>query len=135
MRIIDWSSDVCSSDLVVKQALQIPRADGPKYQWRPNAHLLAQDLTDDFQGKALAHPWLDGPPDSLPGKAAHVAMPIRAQAYMDAQDRRFTFETVPPRLSHAAAESHISGPTLESCSGGTHPSSPRTSLPPTPRAP
>src|SRR3546814_3565222 len=66
---------------VVQQALQIPRADGPKYQWRPNAHLLAQDLTDDFQGKALAHPWLDGPPDRLPGKAAHVALPIRSEEH------------------------------------------------------
>lgn len=120
-----WStlSDICRLTgatpwQVVKQALQIPRADGPKYQWRPNAHLLAQDLTDDFQGKALAHPWLDGPPDSLPGKAAHVAMLIRAQAYMEAQDRRFPFEPVHPLMSQPIVEACLSIPSWEACRGG-----------------
>ena len=113
---------------VVKQALQIPRADGPKYQWRPNTHLLTQELIDDFKDQSLGHPWLDGPPDSLPGKAAHVAMLIRAQGYMEAQDRRFPFEPVHPLLSQPIVEACLSIPSWEACRGGVERSFARRSF-------
>ena len=120
-----WStcSDICKLTgatpwQVVKQAFQIPRAAGPKYQWRPNALLLEQQLIEDFQDKLLTHPWLDGPSDSLPGKAAHVAMLVRAQGYMEAQDRRFPFEPVHPLMSQPIVEACLSIPSWEACLGG-----------------
>ncbi|MGD9711855.1 MAG: asparagine synthase-related protein [Thermomicrobiales bacterium] len=103
---------------VLRQALQIPRVPGPKYHWRPNAELLAPFLIDDFKEKRLTHPWLDGPVDSLPGKAAHVAMIIRAQGYMEAQDRRFPFEPVHPLMSQPIIEASLSVPSWEACHGG-----------------
>jgi asparagine synthase (glutamine-hydrolysing) len=103
---------------VFRQALHIPRADGPKYHWRPNAQLLTRELVEDFAREQLAHPWLDGPPDSLPGKAAHIAMLIRAQGYMEAQDRRFAFEPVHPLMSQPIIEACLSVPSWEACRGG-----------------
>jgi asparagine synthase (glutamine-hydrolysing) len=130
-----WStlSDICRLTgatpwQVVKQALHIPLADGPKYQWRPNSHLLAHDLIADFRGKSLAHPWLDGPPDSLPGKAAHVAMLVRAQGYMEAQDRRFPFEPVHPLMSQPIVEACLAIPSWEACRGGVERSFARRSF-------
>src|SRR3546814_4473728 len=63
---------------VFRQVLQIPRVPGPKYHWRPNAELLAPAVIDHFKEEQLTHPWREGPVDSLPGKAAPIAMIIRA---------------------------------------------------------
>ncbi|WP_158230006.1 asparagine synthase-related protein [Sphingobium fuliginis] len=103
---------------VFRHVLQIPRARGPKYHWRPNADLLAPALIDDFKEQQLTHPWLDGPVDSLPGKAAQVAMIIRTQGYMEAQDRRFPFEPVHPLMSQPIIEMCLSVPSWEACRGG-----------------
>src|SRR3546814_14269915 len=73
---------------VFRQVLQIPRVPGPKYHWRPNAELLAPAVIDHFKEEQLTHPWLEGPVDSLPGKAAHIAMIIRSE------DRRVGKECV-----------------------------------------
>src|SRR3546814_2589778 len=94
---------------VFRQVLQIPRVPGPKYHWRPNAELLAPAVIDHFKEEQLTHPWLEGPVDSLPGKAAHIAMIIRAQGYMEAQDRRFPFDPVHPLMSQPIrSEEHTS---------------------------
>ncbi|SNS96235.1 asparagine synthetase B family protein [Sphingopyxis indica] len=104
---------------VFRQVLQIPRVPGPKYHWRPNAELLAPAVIDHFKEEQLTHPWLEGPVDSLPGKAAHIAMIIRAQGYMEAQDRRFPFDPVHPLMSQPIIEACLSVPSWEACRGGS----------------
>src|SRR3546814_17145888 len=71
---------------VFRQIIQIPRVPGPKYHWRPNAELLAPAVIDHFKEEQLTHPWPAGPVDSLPGKAAQLAMLIRAHGSSEAQD-------------------------------------------------
>src|SRR3546814_11449098 len=89
---------------VFRQVLQIPRVPGPKYHWRPNAELLAPAVIDHFKEEQLTHPWLAGPVDSLPGKAAHIAMTIRAQGYMVAQERHVPCDPATPLLTPPTRE-------------------------------
>src|SRR3546814_16313398 len=57
MRISDWSSDVCSSDLLQMVELRYIRADNPRFQatfaaiekaLRRGEHMLRYDSEDDF---------------------------------------------------------------------------------------
>src|SRR3546814_16329300 len=47
-------------------------------------------------------------------------MIIRAQGYMEAQDRRFPFDTVHPLMSQPIIEACLSVPSWEACSGGSY---------------
>src|SRR3546814_12846298 len=100
MRISDWSSDVCSSDLVdrlltvgptlgalrtlrdifaitgarplavIREAARVRRRAGPKYYWPTDGRLLDPAAVASLAGRALGHPWLNPPSDCLPGKHA-----------------------------------------------------------------
>ena len=102
----------------IREATRVPRASGIKYRWRADRRFLTADVVDALDSETLSHPWLEGPPDCLPGKAAHVAMLVRSHQYLESHDRRLSFATVHPLLSQPIIEECLSVPSWTSCEGG-----------------
>lgn len=103
---------------ILRHALRVPRAPGPKYQWRSNTRFLEPALVAELQATPLDHPWLQGPENCLPGKAAHVAMIVRAHLYPEAQDRRVPLAQLHPLMSQPIVEACLAVPGWEACADG-----------------
>lgn len=103
---------------VIREALRVPRVGRQKYFWMPDERFLSVDAIAAAASTPLAHPWLDGPADSLPGKAAHIAFLIRTQQYMDVHDRRWPTSTLHPLLSLPIIEACLAMPSWTACAGG-----------------
>lgn len=103
---------------ILRQALSVPRALGPKYRWRSNQRFLEPGLVVELQTVPLDHPWLHGPESCLPGKAAHIAMIVRAHLYPEAQDRRIPVPQLHPLMSQPIVEACLAIPGWEACADG-----------------
>src|SRR3546814_13901541 len=64
------------------------------------------------------HPWLSAPPETLPGKAAHVAMLARAQKSIELYPRADAQPQIVPLLSQPVVELCLSIPTWPWVHGG-----------------
>ena len=123
LRLVSTLFDTCrltgaSTFRVIREAVRVPRTGRRKYFWTPDLRFLTADAIAAAADTPLAHPWLDGPTDSLPGKAAHVAFLIRTQQYMDVHDRRWPTATLHPLLSLPIIEACLAMPSWTACAGG-----------------
>ena len=104
----------CSMVAVARRALRKYRQ--RPYSWPSNARYLsprALVLSD-----ALAwHPWLSPPEGTLPGKAAHAALLVRAQNYPEAYLPGHT-PSILPLLAQPLVEFCLSVPTWAWCAHG-----------------
>jgi len=103
---------------VMCEALKVPRTGRQKYFWQPDPRFLSRDAIVAAAASPLSHPWLEGPIDCLPGKAAHIAFLIRTQQYMDVHDRRLPTATLHPLLSMPIIEACLAMPSWTACEGG-----------------
>lgn len=103
---------------ILRHALRVPRRGGEKYRWKFDPEFLSRDALEIVEARSPSHPWLDSPAKALPGKAAHVAMILRAQHYLHGYDRRLPFTPVAPLLSQPVVELCLSIPSWYVCRGG-----------------
>lgn len=93
-------------------------ARGPRrYQCRPDALFLHPDLVASLGGSRLDHPWLEGPEDALPGKAAHIASILRVQQSLEPSRGR-VLSALNPLLSQPIIECCLSVPSWQWREGG-----------------
>ena len=92
---------------------------------RRGGHRVRRDLSGlGSKGVAAAmdeedrHPWLSAPPETLPGKAAHVAMLARAQKSIELYPRADAPPQIVPLLSQPVVELCLSIPTWQWVHGG-----------------
>lgn len=121
-RLVSTLFDICRltgahAFRVIHEAMRVPRRGRQKYRWKADKRFLSAD-TIAAASTPLEHPWLDGPADSLPGKAAHVAFLIRTQQYVDVHDRRWPTSTLHPLLSLPIIEACLAMPSWTACAGG-----------------
>lgn len=101
----------------LRQAYRIAR--GPvRYLWRPDMRFLSAAQREAFAEEQAVHPWLDAPPDALPGKAAHIAMILRIQNHVEGFDPSQGPLVVNPLLSQPILEQCLAIPTWVWSSGG-----------------
>ena len=91
---------------------------GANYRWRPDPRFLAREILSHLETFPLLHPWLDAPANALPGKAAHIAMLVRAQRYVDGYDRQLPWTAVFPLLSQPVVELCLRIPSWRCCEEG-----------------
>ncbi|MFA6606674.1 MAG: asparagine synthase-related protein, partial [Sphingomonas sp.] len=115
--------DICKltgarTTTVLREAARVPRRPGPKYRWPTDRRLLTPEITARLNARPFDHPWLEAPQDCLPGKHAHVAMILRAHAYLECHDRRWPFASVHPLMSQPILELALATPSWVACEGG-----------------
>ncbi|EQB11377.1 asparagine synthase-related protein [Sphingobium lactosutens] len=123
LHLFSTLSDICrltgaNAFRVIREAAKVPRSGTQKYLWVPDERFLSKDAIAAAATSRLSHPWLEGPTDSLPGKAAHIAFLIRTQHYMDVHDRRWPTSTLHPLLSLPIIEACLAMPSWTACAGG-----------------
>jgi len=82
----------------------------PRYKWQGDIRFLS-DRAGDMADLATRHPWLDAPAHALPGKAAHIALMITAQSYVEGLDPEAPIPTVAPLLAQPLVEACLGIPT------------------------
>jgi asparagine synthase (glutamine-hydrolysing) len=89
----------------------------PSYRVRANPLFLDRSFVAGISASELHHPWLDGPHDALPGKAAHVATILRVQPALEPSGGR-RFSLLNPLVSQPVVETCLSVPTWQWREGG-----------------
>lgn len=109
----------CTIGQALKQAIEVPRGAEPcKYRWRVDGRFLHASRLADLSLEPLSHPWLVGPRTSKPGRAAHIAMILRAQHYLDAQDRKGPLTFLQPLLAQPIIELCLGIPSWRAVANG-----------------
>jgi asparagine synthase (glutamine-hydrolysing) len=106
----------CSIADALRQAWRLARS-SPTYRVRPNPLFLKHGFLAGTTAADLHHPWLDSPPDALPGKAAHVATILRVQLNLEPSGGT-GFPLFNPLVSQPVVETCLAVPTWEWRSGG-----------------
>lgn len=90
-----------------------------QYRWSAADELLG--------GEAIAigrcvfnHPWLDVPDNALPGSAAHIALLLAIQNYLEGFPRELTSPVIAPLLSQPIVELCLRIPTWMWCADGVN---------------
>lgn len=107
----------CNMFQAARAGLRMLRGGG-RYRWKPDQRLLATDITAQFDADTSTHPWLDAPPDALPGKAAHIAALLRIQQHLDGIGRFNGTVVVNPLMSQPIVEACLAIPSWMWCQGG-----------------
>src|SRR3546814_517267 len=103
---------------VMRGALGSWRMRAHGYRWQTDRTFLSQTALHHASGD-IRHPWLIPPTgDVLPGKAAHIAMVLRAQYSLDAYSERAGLPVIHPLLSQPVIEHCLAIPTWLQCAGG-----------------
>jgi asparagine synthase (glutamine-hydrolysing) len=109
----------CSVHQAIGQALAVPRgADPCKYRWRTDGRFLHPGRLAQLSRSPPSHPWLVGPSNCLPGRAAHIAMLLRAQHYIDGPDRLGHVTFLQPLLAQPIVEMCLGVPSWRAIAGG-----------------
>lgn len=109
----------CTSSQAIRQALAVPRgAEACKYRWRVDARFLHADRLAELGRTPPSHPWLIGPSTSKPGQAAHIGMILRAQHYIDAQDRELPITFLHPLMAQPIMEMCLGIPSWRAITNG-----------------
>jgi asparagine synthase (glutamine-hydrolysing) len=87
------------------------------YRCRPDLLFLDPAVIAGSSGTGIGHPWLDAPPDALPGKAAHIASILRVQQSFE-PSRSQLLAVLNPLMSQPIIEACLEVPTWEWRSGG-----------------
>jgi asparagine synthase (glutamine-hydrolysing) len=106
----------CSIAEALRQAWRLARS-SPTYRVRPNRLFLEPGFLAGMTAADLHHPWLDAPPDALPGKAAHIATILRVQPNLEPSGGT-GFPVFNPLVSQPVVETCLAVPTWEWRSGG-----------------
>lgn len=106
----------CSMADALRQAWGLVR-EPPAYRVRPNPLFLEPGFLAGLGGADLHHPWLDAPPDALPGKAAHIATILRVQPNLEPSGGT-RFPVLNPLVSQPIVESCLAVPSWEWRAGG-----------------
>lgn len=88
---------------VAARAWRTSRRPSPDFPWPMDLRFLSPEARRVSPG-ATAHPWLDAPPDALPGKAAHVALITAAQSVAEGFDAEDHLPTCSPLISQPMIE-------------------------------
>ena len=89
----------------------------PDYVWRPNMLFINAGWTDAHPVE-LRHPWLEAPPGSRHGSAAHIANVLQLQAGIEEPDAESGWEQINPFLSQPVVELCLGIPSWIWCAGG-----------------
>lgn len=109
----------CSLREAICEARAVPRGSEPrKYRWRVDTRFLDADRVAMLSREPLVHPWLEGPATSRPGRAAHIAMILRAQRYLDGQDRTWPVRFLQPLMAQPIIELCLAIPSWRMIEGG-----------------
>jgi asparagine synthase (glutamine-hydrolysing) len=103
---------------------------GHRCPWRPDERFLSVEVVRDQAANPISHPWLDAPPDALPGKAAHVAAVLRAQVHAAGMLPRSEPPTLCPLLAQPVVELCLAIPSWRWCAGGRNRAVARTAFAP-----
>ena len=90
---------------VAWRAFRRSREAARPFRWPTDRRYLHPDAPADM-AEAVRHPWLDKPGSALPGRAAHIAMLVAVQAYI---------EDGPHGTKQAAVSPLVSQPLIEHC--------------------
>jgi asparagine synthase (glutamine-hydrolysing) len=83
----------------------------------PNPLFLDEQFIASVKPTEMHHPWLDAPPDALPGKAAHISTILRVQPNLEAS-RGAVLPVFSPLVSQPVIEACLSIPSWEWRAGG-----------------
>jgi asparagine synthase (glutamine-hydrolysing) len=106
----------CSMADALRQAWRVVRG-SPGYRVRPNPLFLEPGFLAGLSVGDLHHPWLDAPPDALPGKAAHIATILRVQPNLEPSGG-IRFPVLNPLVSQPIVEACLAVPSWEWRAGG-----------------
>jgi asparagine synthase (glutamine-hydrolysing) len=106
----------CSIADALRQAWRLAHGSA-SYKVRPNPLLLEPDFVATLGAADVHHPWLDAPPDALPGKAAHIATILRVQPNLEPSGG-INFPVLNPLISQPIIEACLAVPTWEWRAGG-----------------
>lgn len=86
-----------------------------RFRWHTHSQFINPDLSRTFEA---IHPWLDIPAKGLPGKAAHIALLLRALCTLEGFPRTGFGPDITPLLAQPVLELCLSIPTWQWCAGG-----------------
>jgi asparagine synthase (glutamine-hydrolysing) len=119
-----WSTvkDICSlagCDAWTAASRGVRRAwlDPPDYRWPSDPSFLTVNTVRAVEG-SWTHPWLRVPEGGLPGKAAHIALILHIQNYLEGFARERTALVLAPLLSQPIVETCLRVPSWMWCAGG-----------------
>ncbi len=75
----------------------------PAFRWKGDTRFLSRRSQSLVQS-AVQHPWLEAPSDALPGKAAQIALFVRAQCYVEGLDPLAPYQLVAPLVTQPVVE-------------------------------
>ncbi len=105
----------CGPRAALAAAIRTARRPGPA--WRANPLFLDRGLAAALAGRPFSHPWLEGPPGALPGKAAHIAGLLRLQLHLEPGRSRFA-PVLHPLVSQPVMEACLKVPSWQWRAGG-----------------
>lgn len=106
----------CSMTDALRQAWRLA-CGSPAYRVRPNPLFLEPGFVAALGAADLHHPWLEAPPDALPGKSAHIATILRVQPNLEPGGGT-RFPVFNPLVSQPIVETCLAVPTSEWRAGG-----------------
>lgn len=103
----------CASDMarlaetslltIVRRAADRAWRRGPAYRWPIDRRFLSADAQCGVE-TAIAHPWLAPPKGALPGRAAHIALIVSGQSYVEALDPEAVQPLAAPLMTQPVVE-------------------------------
>ena len=94
---------------VARRAWMMNWRRSPAYPWPLEIRFLSAEARAELEG-AVNHPWLVTPTDTLPGKAAHVALIAAAQSVAEGFDMEIALPTFSPLISQPLVEACLQVP-------------------------
>lgn len=107
-RSIAWLSQA-TLPRVAWRAWAMKRRGRNQYRWPADRRFLSPAAIEASSGP-VAHPWLQAPPDILPGKAAHVALIAAAQSVAEGFDAQAALDASSPLISQPLVETCLQVP-------------------------
>ncbi|AOR80895.1 asparagine synthase C-terminal domain-containing protein [Novosphingobium resinovorum] len=101
---------------VFRRSLRRQMSSRHGYVWPETSSYLAPGAAG--LGAVAHHPWLDAPPGTLPGKAAHIAWVMHVQNHIEGHGEARTLPTLWPLLSQPVIETCLRVPTWMWFQGG-----------------
>lgn len=107
----------CSAFEAIASARRLNRR-SPRYRWRRDLRLLSREIAGQLAQTPLDHPWLNGPTDAVPGKAAHIAGILRLHNHLNNVNRFSGKTVISPLMSQPVVETCLGIPSWLWCLDG-----------------
>lgn len=108
----------CSVWQAAREVMRLLGKRGRAYKWRPETLFLHRDIIQAQARTPMTHPWLETPPNALPGKSGHIAMLLRMQPHLEGYDRNLALPVINPLVSQPIVEMCLGIPSWSMCEGG-----------------